>query len=114
MIRIVRVVRMIHGDDIGQHRRFLIVVIVGHDAHELRALDQKRSVADEGQPNLVGVKLGKPQRRGSDRGTVRGDKAGAAFPHFRRRRQCLRRLRCGRDANRRAHKRGRNALCDAD
>ncbi len=40
-IGVMGAVRVVHGDDVWHDRRTDIVVIVGHDAYELRALDQK-------------------------------------------------------------------------
>jgi len=48
-----RVVRMIHGDNIRQQPRLNVTVVIGGNAHELRALDQESRVAEEGQADLV-------------------------------------------------------------
>ncbi len=59
-----RVVGVVHGGDVGQQRRPHIVVVIGGDAHELRALDQKRGVADKSDPHLIGIE----RRDGMSRG----------------------------------------------
>ena len=45
-VGVVRRVRVVHRHDVGQHRRPDVVVVVGRDAHQLRALDQEGRVAD--------------------------------------------------------------------
>ena len=97
MVGEVGVVGVVHGDDVGQHRRPHIVVVVGHDAHQLRALDQERGVADEREPHLVGVERGEIERGGNDARPIGRDQAGAILRYVRRRRRfrhgLLRRLR---------------------
>ena len=51
-------VRVIHGHDIGQHRRPDVVVIVGGDADELRALDQEGRMPDIADADLIGGERG--------------------------------------------------------
>ena len=80
---VVRVVGVIHGDDVGRDRRAQIVVVVGHDANELRALDHESRVTEEREPHLVRLELGEPQCGGRGRRTICGDEAGAIASHFR-------------------------------
>ena len=83
MVGVVRVVRVVHGDDVGQNRRPHIIVVVGGDAHELRAFDQERGVADIGEPHLVGVERGEIERGGNNARPIGGDEAGTVLRHFR-------------------------------
>jgi len=53
IIGVMRVVRMIHGDNIRQQPRLNVTVVIGGNAHELRALDQESRVAEKGQADLV-------------------------------------------------------------
>ena len=76
MVGVVGVVGVVHGDDVGHDRRPHIVVVVGRDAHELRALDQERGVADEGEPHLVGIERGEIECGGNDARPVGRDEAG--------------------------------------
>ena len=46
----------------GTHRRPHIVVVVGGDAHELRAFDQERGVPDIGDAHLIGIERGELER----------------------------------------------------
>ena len=63
MVGVVRVVRVVHGGDVGHDRRPHIVVVVGGDAHPLRTLDQERGVADIADAHLIGVERGEIERR---------------------------------------------------
>ena len=82
-VGVVRGVRVVHGDDVGQHRRPDEAVIVGGDAHQLRAFDQEGGVADEADAHLIGFKRGEPEGGGDRRQRPRGDQAGAVAAHFR-------------------------------
>jgi hypothetical protein len=53
MVGVMRVVRMVHRHDIRQQRRFDVIVVIGGNAHELRALDQESRVAEKGDAGLV-------------------------------------------------------------
>ena len=79
-------VRVIHGDDVGQHGRAEIGVVIGGDAHELRALDQEGGMADIGDADLIGVER-ELEFGGDDAGFVPCNRAGAALAHFRLRRR---------------------------
>ena len=70
-VGVVRRVRVVHRHDVGQHRRPHIVVVVGGDAHELRALDQEGRVADISEAHLVGVRA----RRGGSRRHDHGERS---------------------------------------
>jgi hypothetical protein len=85
--------RMVHRDDVGQHRRAHIVVVVGRDAHELRTLDQEGRMADIGEPHLIGIER-KPERGGNDARSARGHEPGAVLHHLRLRRGRLHALEC--------------------
>src|SRR2546423_967758 len=55
--------RVVHGDDVGQHRRAHIVVVVGRDPHQLRALDQEGRVPDIVYAHLAFLERGEAERR---------------------------------------------------
>jgi hypothetical protein len=76
MIRVVRVMGVIHGDDVGQDRRPHIIVVIGRNAHKLRAFDQKRGVANEGDPHLVSVECGNIESCRNDAPPVARDQSG--------------------------------------
>jgi len=82
-------VRVIHRDDVGPNRGADIIVVVGCDAHELRALDQERRVADIGEADLLRGERSKAERSGNDARTIKGDEAGTILRHFRLRRRRL-------------------------
>ena len=63
MVGVVDGMRVVHGHDVGQHRRSHIVVVVGGDAHELWAFDQEGGVADIGDAHLVGAERGELEFR---------------------------------------------------
>ncbi len=86
MVAVVRVVGVIHGGDIGHHRRPDIVVVIGRDAHELRAFDQKGGMPNKSDPHLIRIERRQPQRRRHQEGRIPGHEAGAILAHFRRRR----------------------------
>ena len=100
MIGVMRRVRVIHGRDVGQHRRPHIVVVVGGDAHELRAFDQKRRVADIADAHLVGSSAARRKAAGCANGGRGGHQARTAFSHFRLGRGRRRALRQGLAARR--------------
>jgi hypothetical protein len=85
-------VGVVHSDDVGQDRRPHIVVIVGRDPHQLRALDQERGVADEREPHLVGIERGEIECGGNDARSIGRDRAGTILRHVRRQRRFRRRL----------------------
>ncbi len=87
MVGVVGVVSVVHGGDVGDDGRLHIVVVVGRDAHLLRALDQECGVADEGKPHLIRVERGEIKCGGHDRRPAEGDEAGTIFPHLRLRRR---------------------------
>ena len=66
----------------GSDRRLDVVVVVGRDSHELRALDQEGRVPEEREAHLVGLELGEFESCGRDARPVGGDEAGAVAPHF--------------------------------
>ena len=82
IVGVVRVMGVVHGGDVGQHRYPDIIVVVGGDAHELRTLDQKRRVASIGDANLVGIER-EPQRGRHHARRIGRDQARAVLPHFR-------------------------------
>ena len=82
----VRAVRVIHGRDVGQHRRPNIVVVICRDAHELRAFDQKSRMARIGDADLVGIER-QPERSRHQARRMRRHQSGAILPHFRLRRR---------------------------
>ena len=93
--RVVRRVRVIHCCDVGQHGRPDVIIVVGRDAHQLRAFDQKGRVADIADAHLIAFERRKLQSGALDRGRPCRDQARAALRHLRldgRRRA----LRCGR------------------
>ena len=63
IVRVMRRVRGVHGHDVGQNRRPDVIVVVGGDAHQLRAFDQEGGVADIGDAHLVVFERGEPERR---------------------------------------------------
>ncbi len=94
IVGVVGGVRVIHGHDVGQHRRPHIIVVVGGDAHELRALDQEGRMADIADAHLIGRRARRAETRRAPRTAAGGHQARAAFGHFRlcrRRRRALRR-----------------------
>src|SRR5258705_5896644 len=74
--------RVVHGDDVGGHRRAYIIIVVGRDAHQLRALDQEGRVAHIGQADLIGVER-QLERGRNDARPIRSDEAGTILHHFR-------------------------------
>ena len=77
----------------GTHRRPHIIVVIGGDAHALRALDQERGVTDEGDAHLIGIERGDLESGGRDERPIAGDQAGTILPHLRGRRRFRLRLR---------------------
>ena len=76
MVRVVRVVGVIHGDDVGQDRRPHIIIVIGRNAHKLRAFDQERGVADEGEPHLVRIECGNIESSRNDARPITRDQSG--------------------------------------
>ena len=76
VVGVVAGMRVVHRHDVGQHRRPHIVVVVGGDAHELRALDQEGRVADVSETHLVGFERGKLESGRHDGGPRRAIRPG--------------------------------------
>jgi hypothetical protein len=95
MIGVMGVVRVVHGDDVGQHRRLDVIVVVGRDAHKLGAFDQKRGMSDVGDAHLIGIERGEIERRRNRARLVRRHQSRTVLRHlgFGRRRLGLLRMR---------------------
>src|SRR3984885_9189988 len=91
MVGVMRVVSVIHGGNVGRHRRLHIVIVIGGDANEFGAFNEEAGVTEEGDAHWVWIERGEPERRGRKSGLVAGDKSRTILSHFRRRR--FRRLR---------------------
>ena len=94
MIGVMRVVRVVHGGDVGHDRRADKIVVVGGDADALRAFDQERRMTEIGGAHLIGIERGKPVGGRYRSRYDTGHQTGTALRHFRRGR--ARDLRAGR------------------
>jgi hypothetical protein len=83
---------MDHRYDIGHDRRPDIIVVIGGDAHALRAFDQKGRMPHIIDADLIGRER-KPKRRRHRARQIRGDEARAVLAHFRLGGRRLQRLR---------------------
>lgn len=59
-------VRIVHGNDIGHHGRYLNAVVIGHRAGSTRRFDQEAAVADIGDTNMLGRNRAVTRRRGGE------------------------------------------------
>ena len=82
IVGVVGGVRVIHGHDVGQHRRPDIVVVVGGDAHELRALDQEGRMADIADAHLIGVRARRDETRRAPRTAAASPPGPGSFRSF--------------------------------
>src|SRR4029450_9079246 len=69
---VVGLMRVVDGRDVGQHHRPHIVVLVGGDAHELRAFDQKRGMPRISDADLVRIQSKTHAGGGDTRGAGGG------------------------------------------
>ncbi|MGA8322643.1 MAG: hypothetical protein WBE48_18630 [Xanthobacteraceae bacterium] len=58
--------------------------LFGRNAHKLRAFDQKRGVANEGDAHLVGIERSNLKRGRNDARPVARNQSGAVFRRLRR------------------------------
>ena len=52
-IGVMRDVGIVHGHNVGPHRKPVKAVVIGRDGHALRAFDHHGRVADEGDARMV-------------------------------------------------------------
>ena len=74
--------RPVHRHDVGQDRRLDVVVVVGRDAHQLRALDQEGRVADVVDAYLAFLQRGEAKRGRNDARPVLRDQARTGLDHL--------------------------------